>query len=85
MVVDHEGMRCPLDGLVVPWGDVATMTLVGGARPALRLAVRDPKGLLARQPPDVVLARRRPRQVALLGGVLCPLGGLDRTPRSRRS
>jgi hypothetical protein len=77
VVVDRDHLECPLDGFVVPWDEVESMTLLRGRKPMLRLGVRDPNALLQRQPPDVVPSRRRPRHVAVLGGVLCPLGGLD--------
>jgi hypothetical protein len=78
LIVDHEGIRCPGDRLVVPWADVVSVDLAG--RSALRVEVRDGRGLLARQAPDLSMWGPRRRRLADSGVLACPVGGLDRSP-----
>jgi hypothetical protein len=78
LVVDHQGIRCPGDALVVPWGDVVSLDLTG--RSVLRVEVRDGPGLLARQSPGLSMWRMRRQRLAERGVLDCPVGGLDRSP-----
>lgn len=78
LVVDHQGIHCPGDALVMPWGDVASLDLTG--RSVLRVEVRDGLGLLARQSPELSMWRARRRRLAESGVLDCPVGILDRSP-----
>lgn len=77
LIVDHQGIHCPGDALLVPWGDVVSLDLAGSV---LRLTVRDGHALLARQTSDLSMWRPRRNRLTQSNQLAFPVGGLDRSP-----
>ena len=82
LVMDHEALRWPAAALVVPWADVASLSLVGSPAGSgtLRVEVRDGRALAQRQLPGPWIWHATRRRLADAGVLVVPLGWLDHWP-----